>query len=83
MAPRLPTAAFDDRLASVRDRFAATDADPAAWFGATAIEYFTGFHHIQTERPVALAVTADRVALTESGTETVTHLPRDSDANVV
>jgi len=61
MATRLPDAAFEDRLAAVRDRLAATDADAATWFGATAIEYLTGFHHIQTERPVALAVTADRV----------------------
>ncbi|OYR39056.1 peptidase M24 [Halorubrum sp. Ib24] len=64
MATRLPDAAFDDRLAAVRDRLAATDADAATWFGATAIEYLTGFHHIQTERPVVLAVTADRVEIT-------------------
>ncbi|WP_418284694.1 M24 family metallopeptidase [Halorubrum sp. DTA46] len=64
MATRLPAAAFDDRLAAVRDRLAETDADAATWFGATAIEYLTGFHHIQTERPVVLAVTADAVELT-------------------
>ena len=64
MATRLPDAAFDDRLAAVRDRLAATDADAAAWVGATAIEYLTGFHHIQTERPVVLAVTADRTEIT-------------------
>jgi Xaa-Pro aminopeptidase len=64
MATRLPDAAFEDRLAAVRDRLAATDADAATWFGATAIEYLTGFHHIQTERPVVLAVTADRVEIT-------------------
>ena len=63
MATRLPDDAFDDRLAAVRDRLAATDADAATWFGATAIEYLTGFHHIQTERPVALGVTADRVEI--------------------
>ena len=64
MATRLPDAAFDDRLAAVRDRLAATDADAATWFGATAIEYLTRFHHIQTERPVVLAVTAERVEVT-------------------
>ncbi|MGM0447836.1 MAG: M24 family metallopeptidase, partial [Methanobacteriota archaeon] len=64
MATRLPESAFDDRLAAVRDRLADTDADAATWVGATAIEYLTGFHHIQTERPVVLAVTGDRVEVT-------------------
>ncbi len=64
MATRLPDSAFDDRLAAVRDRLAETEADAACWFGATAIEYLTGFHHIQTERPVVLAVTAERVEIT-------------------
>jgi Xaa-Pro aminopeptidase len=64
MATKLPESAFDDRLAAVRDRLAATDADAATWVGATAIEYLTGFHHIQTERPVVLAVTDDRVEIT-------------------
>ena len=64
MATRLPESAFEDRLAAVRDRLAETDADAATWVGATAIEYLTGFHHIQTERPVVLAVTDDRVEVT-------------------
>ncbi|WP_424014763.1 M24 family metallopeptidase [Halorubrum xinjiangense] len=64
MATRLPESAFTDRLAAVRDRLADTDADAATWVGATAIEYLTGFHHIQTERPVVLAVTDDRVEIT-------------------
>lgn len=64
MATRLPESAFEDRFAAVRDRLAATDADAATWVGATSIEYLTGFHHIQTERPVVLAVTDDRVEIT-------------------
>ena len=64
MATRLPDAEFDDRIEAVRDRLAETDADAATWFGATSIEYLTGFHHIQTERPVVLAVTADRIEIT-------------------
>ncbi|MEZ3164504.1 Xaa-Pro peptidase family protein [Halorubrum sp. RMP-47] len=64
MATRLPESAFKDRLAAVRDRLAETDADAATWVGATSIEYLTGFHHIQTERPVVLAVTDDRVEIT-------------------
>jgi Xaa-Pro aminopeptidase len=64
MPTTLPTGEFRDRLAAVRTRLADRDADAAVWFDATSIEYLTGFHHIQTERPVCLAVTADRVGLT-------------------
>ncbi|NHN47949.1 aminopeptidase P family protein [Halostella sp. JP-L12] len=64
MSTRVPDSEFGDRLAAVRDRLAETDADAGVWFGATSIEYLTGFDHIQTERPVVLAVTVDRVALT-------------------
>ena len=64
MATEVPDREFADRLAAVRARLAETDADAAVWFGATSIEYVTGFHHIQTERPVCLAVTEDRVELT-------------------
>jgi Xaa-Pro aminopeptidase len=63
MATQLPTTEYYDRLADVRDRIAGSDADAGVWFGATAIEYLSGFAHIQTERPVALAVTGDVVAL--------------------
>src|SRR6056297_3379855 len=64
MVTRVPDSEFRDRLAAVRDRLAGTDADAAVWFGATSIEYLTGFDHVQTERPVVLAVTDDRVAVT-------------------
>ncbi len=64
MATRLPHSEFRDRLESVRGRLAPNDYDAGLWFGATSIEYLTGFAHIQTERPVALAVTADRIAIT-------------------
>ncbi len=60
----VPPAEFRERLAAVRGRLAETAADAAVWFGATSIEYLTGFDHIQTERPVALAVTEERVAVT-------------------
>ncbi len=63
MATRLPETEFRFRLDAVRGRLADVDADAAVWFGATSIEYLTGFHHIQTERPVALAVTPDRVEI--------------------
>jgi len=64
MPTEVPGREFADRLAAVRTRLAETGADAAAWFGATSIEYLTGFHHIQTERPVCLAVTDDRVEIT-------------------
>jgi Xaa-Pro aminopeptidase len=64
MSTRVPPAEFETRLAAVRERLAEREAGAAVWFDATSIEYLTGFHHIQTERPVALAVTADRVAVT-------------------
>ncbi|MFB6194396.1 MAG: M24 family metallopeptidase [Halobaculum sp.] len=64
MATRLPESEFADRTAAVRDRIERAEADAGVWFGATAIEYLTGFHHIQTERPVVLAVTPDRTEIT-------------------
>ena len=64
MPTRVPDSEFGDRLAAVRQRIADADADAGVWFGATSIEYLTGFDHIQTERPVVLAVTDDRVAVT-------------------
>jgi Xaa-Pro aminopeptidase len=64
MTTRLLDSEFDDRLAAVRDRLADTAADAAIFFGASAIEYLTGFHHIQTERPVCLAVSPEQVSIT-------------------
>ena len=64
MTTRVPDAEFTDRLARVRNRLAGTDADAGVFFGATAIEYLTGFHHIRTERPVCLAVSPDAVSIT-------------------
>ena len=64
MATRIPDAEFDDRLETIRERIAGAEADAGVWFGATSIEYLTGFAHIQTERPVVLAVTPDRIEIT-------------------
>lgn len=64
MATRLPDSEFEERLAEVRDRLAAADADAGVWFAAPSIEYLTGFDHLQTERPVALALDGDRAELT-------------------
>jgi Xaa-Pro aminopeptidase len=62
MATSLPDTAYERRLAEVRSRLEDTDADAAGWFGATSIGYLTGFHHIQTERPVLLVVTPELTA---------------------
>ena len=64
MATRLPASEYDDRLEQIREQIADTDADAGVWFGATSIEYLTGFDHIQTERPVVLAVTQDAIEIT-------------------
>ena len=63
MATRLPASAYERRLTRIREMLSESDAEGAAWFGATAIAYLTGFHHIQTERPVALCVTDDRTGI--------------------
>jgi Xaa-Pro dipeptidase len=63
MSTRVPEREFASRLDEVRDRIADAGADAGVWFGATSIEYLTGFDHIQTERPVVLAVTQDRIEI--------------------
>ncbi|MDL5361659.1 Xaa-Pro peptidase family protein [Halalkalicoccus sp. NIPERK01] len=64
MPTRLLDEEFDARLASVRERIAASDADAGVWFDATSIEYLTGFAHVQTERPVVLGVAPEACAIT-------------------
>ena len=60
----LPVSEYDRRTEAVRERLAETDADAAGWFSATSIAYLTGFHHVQTERPVLLVVTPEQSAIT-------------------
>ncbi|RBI61818.1 aminopeptidase P family protein [halophilic archaeon] len=64
MPTRVPDSEFEDRLAAVRGKVDEAGADAGVWFGATSIEYLTGFDHIQTERPVVLAVTDERCEVT-------------------
>jgi Xaa-Pro dipeptidase len=64
MSTRLPDSEFETRLDAVREEIRDRGADAGVWFGATSIEYLTGFDHIQTERPVVLAVTDDRTEIT-------------------
>ena len=63
MATRIPDAEFRVRMATVRARLGERDADAAVWFDATSIEYLTGFHHVQTERPVVLCLSDERCEL--------------------
>jgi Xaa-Pro dipeptidase len=60
----LPRAEFEGRIERVRETLASNDFDALCLFSATAIEWVSGFHHLQTERPVCLAVTDDTVAIT-------------------
>ena len=64
LSTELPAREYTQRLATVRNRLAETDADAAGFFSATSIGYLTGFHHIQTERPAMLAVTDEEVSIT-------------------
>ena len=64
MPAHLPASEYRDRIEAVRRRLADTDAGAAVWFNATSIAYLTGFHHIQTERPVMLCITPDHIAIT-------------------
>ncbi len=60
----VPTAEFEDRIETVRDKLAAHDLDGLCLFSSTSIEWVSGFYHLQTERPVCLAVTPATVAIT-------------------
>jgi len=57
----VPTGEFEGRIETVRDELAAGDYDALCLFSATSIEWLSGFHHLQTERPVCLVVTQDAV----------------------
>lgn len=60
----VPTAEFESRVATVRDQIAEASADALVLFSPTSIEWLSGFHHLQTERPVCLAVTDEHIAIT-------------------
>lgn len=59
--PYLPSSEYESRIARVRDELTSTDADALCLFSATDIEWVSGFWHLQTERPVCLAITAEAV----------------------
>lgn len=61
--PYLSAEEYESRIARARNEIAETDADALCLFSATSIEWLTGFWHLQTERPVCLAVTDDAVGI--------------------
>ncbi|WP_255171796.1 M24 family metallopeptidase [Natrononativus amylolyticus] len=60
----VPTAEFDRRIDTVREQISEADVDALCLFSPIGIEWLSGFHHLQTERPVCLAVTDEEVAIT-------------------
>lgn len=61
MLTQLPTGEFEARIEAARDELSAAGHDALCLFSATSVEWLSGFHHLQTERPVCLAVTDDAV----------------------
>lgn len=49
---------YDQRVAAVRARLDERGADAVVLVNPARIAYLTGFHHVHTERPIALVVTA-------------------------
>lgn len=62
--PYLTETEFDRRIGKARDALTDDDADAFCLFSTTSIEWLSGFHHLQTERPVCLAVTDKSVHVT-------------------
>ncbi|NUE03671.1 aminopeptidase P family protein [Halorubraceae archaeon YAN] len=60
----VPSAEFEKRISLVRDKLAETDNDVLCLYTSTDIEWVSGFYHLQTERPVCLAVTDSEIAIT-------------------
>ena len=63
MAYAIPRTEHESRIERVRETLN-TEFDALCLFSATAIEWVSGYHHLQTERPVCLAVTAETVEIT-------------------
>ncbi|UTF55689.1 M24 family metallopeptidase [Natronosalvus rutilus] len=63
-SPSLPESEFRNRIKRVREKINEADLDAGIWFNATSIEYLSHFYHVQTERPVALAITPEQTAIT-------------------
>lgn len=60
----VPTSELERRVETIRDKIATASADGLCLFSATGIEWLSGFHHLQTERPACLLVTQEDIAIT-------------------
>ncbi|WP_248910846.1 M24 family metallopeptidase [Halocatena marina] len=60
----VPTEEFERRIDIVRENLLETNKDALCLFTPMDIEWLSGFHHLQTERPVCLAVTQSEIHIT-------------------
>ncbi|MFB6292575.1 MAG: M24 family metallopeptidase [Candidatus Nanohaloarchaea archaeon] len=61
---QLPAEEFKQRLSRARELLAETGQEAVVLFDSSSIEYVTGFNHVQTERPVILALDQEEVHIT-------------------
>jgi Xaa-Pro aminopeptidase len=60
----VPVSEFERRVETIREKVATAGVDGLCLFSATSVEWVSGFHHLQTERPVCLLVTGEDIAIT-------------------
>ncbi|SDY94495.1 M24 family metallopeptidase [Halopenitus persicus] len=60
----VPTDEFESRVKTVREKLRNADKDALCLYTAKDIEWLSGFHHLQTERPVCLTITQSDIAIT-------------------
>ena len=60
-ATEIPNSEYENRINIVRKKIDDNNADAGIWFSSQSIEYLTGFYHLQTERPVVLIITSDKI----------------------
>lgn len=61
---QLPAEIYDERIAKARSLLQERESDTLVLFNSYSIEYLTGFNHIQTERPVILALNQEEIRIT-------------------
>ncbi|MFB6241175.1 MAG: M24 family metallopeptidase [Candidatus Nanosalina sp.] len=61
---QVPAEEFRKRIDRARNLLKGKDQDAVVLFDSTAIEYLTGFNHVQTERPVILALNQEEIRVT-------------------
>jgi Xaa-Pro dipeptidase len=61
---QLPEKEYRQRIQRIRDLLEERDQHAVVLFNSNSIEYVTGFNHIQTERPVVLALDQEEIRIT-------------------